>query len=146
MAEPTPIPMNLIFLTEDDFDVQVKDEILGLLGNNGTIERAERMALDQVKAHISGRYDVATIFGQTGDNRDHYIIMIVIDMLLYHLWAKKAPRQIPEYRDKRYTDALSWLTDIGTGKTPTALPQLASETYTNEIRISSTHAVNDHKY
>lgn len=146
MADVTPTPMNLTFLTEDDFEVQVKEEILNLLGANSTIEKAERMAIDQVKAHISGRYDVATIFAKEDEERDHYLVMIIIDMMLYHLWAKKAPRSIPEYRDKRYTDALSWLTDIGTGKMPTALPQLAVAEYSNEIRIYSIHAPSDNKY
>lgn len=146
MPETTPTPLNLAFLTETDFDVQVKEEILTLLGTNGTIEKAERMAIDQVKAHISGRYDTAVIFDKKDDDRDFYLVMIIIDMILYHLWAKKAPRQIPEYRDKRYTDALSWLTDIGTGKIRTDLPQLPSDTYENEIRIYSTHTVNNNKY
>lgn len=138
--------MNLQYLTEADFEVQVKEEILGLLGSEGTIERAERMAIDQVKAHLSGRYDTTAIFNATSNGRDFYIVMIVIDIALYHLWAKKAPRQIPEYRDKRYTDALAWLTDVGTGKTPTALPQLANDDYSNEIRITSARALNDHKF
>jgi len=138
--------MEMIFITEDDFGIQVKDEILNLLGESGTIEKAERMAIDQVKAHISGRYDVEIIFAKTGTQRDHYIVMLIIDIILYHLWAKKAPRQIPQYRETRYKDALDWLTDVGNGSTPTALPQLSVDDFSNEVRIYSTHSANDHKF
>ena len=136
----------MLFITDLDFDVQVKEEIKSLLGDGGTYDRAERMAIDQVKNRIGGRYDAATIFAATGDLRDHYLVMIVIDMMMYHLWSKKAPRMIPEYRSTRYADALEWLADIGNGKTPSALPQLPSADYSNEIRISSVQKLNNHKF
>lgn len=137
---------NYTFLTEDDFDVQVQEEILGLLGEGITIERAERMAIDQIKAHISGRYDTDFIFGTTRELRDHYVIMIVIDILLFHLWSKKAPRMVPEYRNQRYSDVLDWLKDVGTGKTPTSLPPRKVDDFQNELKIFSRYAPNDNKY
>ena len=139
----------MIFLTENDFDVQVRQEILSLLDGSdeqSAIALAERMATDQITQYIGGKYDCATIFAATDDQRDHFIVMITIDILLYHLWAKRAPRKIPEYRATRYQDALDWLKDVGSGKMQSALPQLPPDEYQGRIVIKSKYAPNNYKY
>lgn len=136
----------MIFLTDTDFDVQVQTEILNLISSTASQDIAERMAIDQIKAYISGKYDTATIFAQTADARNHFIIMIIIDIMLYHLWAKKAPRAIPEYRETRYNDALEWLNAVGKGTMQTDLPQLPSEEYLSEVRIYSQYTPNNNKF
>lgn len=72
--------------------------------------------------------------------------MITIDIAIYHLWSKKAPKNTPEHRKIRYDDALAWLTSVGSGETPTDLPQLQTENYKGEIRIYSLHKPNNNKY
>lgn len=139
----------MAFITDEDYEVQVRNEILKLLDGtpeNFSVRQAERMAIDQIKNFLSGRYDVATIFDATGDARDQYLVMITIDIALYHLWSKRAPRMIPEYRKTRYDDALAWLTDVGQGDITTGLPAIATDTYQGEIRISSRYAQSDYKY
>jgi len=139
----------MAFITDEDYEVQVRNEILKLLDgtdDNSIVRQAERMAIDQIKNFLSGRYDVATIFDATGDTRDQYLVMITIDIALYHLWSKRAPRMIPEYRKTRYDDALAWLTDVGQGDITTFLPAIATDTYQGEIRISSRYTQSDYKY
>lgn len=137
------------FLTENDFDVQVRQEILSLLDGSDektAVGLATRMATDQITQYIGGKYDCTTIFSQTGDDRDHFIVMITIDILLYHLWAKRAPRKIPEYRSTRYQDALDWLKAVGSGEMQSALPQLPPDEYIGLISIKSKYEPNNHKY
>ena len=97
--------------------------------------KAERFAVSQIRKYIGGRYDCDTIFAATGDLRDDYIIMITIDIALYHLWSKKAPKQVPEHRKERYA-----------GEMPTDLPQLPTDSYRGDLRIYSLHKPNDNKY
>ena len=138
----------MTFITEQDFDVQVRDEILSILqnGSDVALPTAELMAIDQIRQHIGGRYDTGTIFSQQGDNRDHYIVMITIDLMLYHLWSKKAPRRLPEYRSQRYQDALNWLEKVGTGKITAQLPQLNTQAESAAGVIGSIHKPSWNKY
>ena len=137
------------FIQETDYEVQARKEILSLLDDTDqrtAILKAERFAVSQIRKYIGGRYDCDTIFSATGDDRDDYIIMITIDITLYHLWSKKAPKSVPEHRKIRYNDALDWLTNVGSGEMPTDLPQLSTDTYKSDLRIYSLHRPNDNKY
>lgn len=44
----------------------------------------------------------------TGDNRNQQLVNYFIDITLYHLHSRVAPRNIPELRVKRYDDAIAW--------------------------------------
>ena len=136
------------FIQETDYEVQARDEMMRLLGDGkrDAILQAERFAISQIRKYIGGRYDCDTLFSATGDDRDDYIIMITIDIAIYHLWAKKAPKSVPEHRKERYSDALDWLTNVGSGEMPTDLPQLSTAEYNGDIRITSRYAPNTNKY
>ena len=138
-----------MFINDEDYEVQVRQEIKALLeGSDDTpvISMAERMAIDQIKSYIGGRYDVQTIFAQEGEQRDHFIVMITIDIALYHLWSKRAPRKIPEFRAQRYQDAIDWLKAVGEGTMATDLPQLPADEYTGDVVIQSNYKPNQNKY
>ena len=140
--------MSYTFIQEEDYEVQVRQEIIQLLDGSqerSAIIKSERMAIDQIKGFIGGRYDVNAIFSASGNDRDYYIVMITIDIALYHLWSKKAPRKIPEYRSERYQDALDWLKKVQEGQ-PTNLPQLDAEQYQGDVIIKSKYSANDNKY
>lgn len=137
------------FIQETDYEVQARQEMLRLL--DGSDERtalmqAERFAISQIRKYIGGRYDCNTLFSATGEDRDDYIVMITIDIAIYHLWAKKAPKVIPEHRKEQYSDALDWLTNVGSGEMPTDLPQLSTDDYKGDVRIASRYKPNDNKY
>ena len=139
----------MAFIVDTDFEVQVRNEILTLLDGSddkAAVELATRMATDQITQYIGDKYDCKTIFAATGDDRDHFIVMITIDILLYHLWAKRAPRKIPEYRATRYQDALDWLKSVGSGELQSALPQLPPDEYSGTISIKSKYQPQNHKY
>ena len=138
-----------MFINESDYDVQVRQEILSLLDTsegNANLGTAERMAIDQIKQYIGGRYDCDTIFSATGENRDMFIVMITIDIALYHLWSKRAPRKIPELRAQRYQDALDWLKGVGDGTLKSDLPQLDDDSFKSEVSIVSRYPQNFNKY
>lgn len=50
-----------------------------------------------------------------GDNRNQQIILYFIDIALYHLHSRIAPRNIPELRFDRYECAIKWLKSAGNG-------------------------------
>ena len=137
------------FIQESDYEVQARAELLRLLDgtdDRAAILQAERFAISQIRKHLAGRYDCNTLFAATGDDRDHYLIMITNDHDIYNLWSTTSPKTTPEHRNIRYDDALAWLTSVGSGETPTDLPQLPTKEYCGDVRISSRYKPNDNKY
>jgi len=57
-----------------------------------------------------------------GDNRNPQLVNYCIDIALYHLHSRIAPRNIPELRVVRHDQAIQWLKDSGQGKITADLP------------------------
>lgn len=146
------------FLNDTDYNTLVKDEIRKLLDGrapDGTgtpvkLYAAENMAQQQITNRLSGRYDCAAIFGAAktpADLRDQFIVMIMIDITLYHLYSQTGHIDIPKHRNDRYTDAIDWLKDVGTGVQPTTLPTYPddAENPLPDMRLSSDEQEN-HKW
>lgn len=55
-----------------------------------------------------------------GDNRNAQMVSFFIDVVLYHLHSRIAPRNIPDLRVKRYDDAIRWLKEVSKGNHVTA--------------------------
>jgi phage gp36-like protein len=58
---------------------------------------------------ISGELPTNTNCYIKEDNRDAQMVLYTCDIVLYHLHARIAPRNIPELRVKRYDEAIAWL-------------------------------------
>lgn len=112
--------------------MQIKQEIIRLLTatdyyNSAKLVRAENTAIRQIRNRIGKRYDCNTIFNQTGEDRDEWIVTITIDIALYHLYSQTGAKDVPEHRSNRYQDAIDWLKDVGNGTTAAVLPTLLDE-------------------
>jgi phage gp36-like protein len=68
-----------------------------------------------------------------GDNRDAQMVMFIIDVALFHLHSRIAPRNIPELRVKRYDAAIEWFRFCAEGKITPAL-ELIQPKQGNRIR------------
>lgn len=70
-----------------------------------------------------------------GDNRNPYLITLLVDMILYHLHKRINPRQIPDSRIIAYDGnnamqqggAIGWLKRIAGGKLTADLPEIMPE-------------------
>lgn len=62
------------------------------------------------------------------DNRDQQLVMYLIDMALYHVHSRIAPRNVPELRTRRYEAAIEWLRMCADGSVTPALPVLQPKT------------------
>jgi len=57
-----------------------------------------------------------------GDNRTQSVLMIVIDITLFHLHSRISPRNIPDLRKDRYTNAIQMLQAFARGEMTAKLP------------------------
>jgi hypothetical protein len=56
------------------------------------------------------------------DNRSQQMVMMMVDITLYHLHSRISPRNVPDVRVKRYDEAVNWLKAAGQGKITANLP------------------------
>lgn len=73
---------------------------------------------DTAPAALPSGLTVAQIILQyftKGDNRNQQILMFYIDIVLYHLYSRVAPKNTPEIRVNRYASAIDWLKKAGRG-------------------------------
>lgn len=107
----------MIWITHQDLEKQIKLDILDKIiqSDDSLLHESERAAIAETQLYLRARYDVAATFATTGPERNPIILMLVIDILLYHLHSRLNPRQIPEIRQKRYDEAKRMLEDIVKG-------------------------------
>lgn len=55
-----------------------------------------------------------------GDNRSQQTVSSIVDIVLYNLHTRIAPRNIPDLRVKRYDDTIKWLKNVSRGDDVTA--------------------------
>ncbi len=139
----------MAFLTDDDYDVQLRSEIGRIIDTTDDkvkLRKAEDMAIAQIKNYIGGRYDLDKIFNCPKDERNDFIVMITIDIALYHLWSKEGANKIPQTRTDRYADALEWLKAVQKGA-DTQLPLLETNSdQSGNLRIWSKHKASNNRF
>lgn len=112
------------FLTEADYSVQIRSEILNTVKNTDALPKAELAAQAEMESYLSVRYDVANIFNKTNEERNPIVLMYLIDIVLYHIHSNNSPRNIPELRGIRYEAAINWLKMVANGDLNPDLPTL----------------------
>jgi phage gp36-like protein len=126
------------FLKDEDYTSLIRNEIKDILTENheddADLLRSEDMAIAQIRNYLFGRYDVDKIFASVhegeADTRNAHIVMIAIDITIYHLYTAEAPGKISQLRETRYQDTLNWLKEVtqANGDRRADLPLVKSET------------------
>ena len=132
------------FLTEADYDPHIKAEIKKAV--TGTTDPAspsakqllaEETAIAHIREYIGGRCDCDDIFSKTGNNRNKFIVKVVVVITLYDLYHQTGAADIPDHRKDDYDDVIQWLKDVGRGDISTTLPPVSSDTSSGDFRFFS---------
>lgn len=107
-----------------DFNTLIADELmLAITDEDEAVQLdAIQIAEEEAAGYLRRRFDVAAIFEQTGNDRNKALLMTVIDMVIYHIYARVNPRAISEIRAERYENAKKTLTMLDSGKLDYNLP------------------------
>lgn len=62
-----------------------------------------------------------------GDNRNNYLLQLYIGIVIYNMFMKAAPKNIPQPRVDSYKQTIQWLIDAGAGLVTAELPLLVPE-------------------
>lgn len=72
----------------------------------------------------AGTLPTIPIYWTKGDNRSQQLVMTMIDVTLYHIHSRIAPRNIPQLRQDRYDRAIDWLQKANTGTVTAKITKL----------------------
>lgn len=123
------------FITLDDYDASIHREILDALlrhdsdvADSAIIEICEDRAIDEMRCYLDKFYDCNTIFSATGSDRNQLILMMALDIAIYHIFCQHNPYKISQMRKDRYDRAVEWLKAVAAGKISIAnAPRLPEE-------------------
>lgn len=118
-----------MFIELNDYKKRIRDVALMQMieSNTDILDTLEKDAQSYIETHLRSKYDVEQIFAQTGNDRHRDIVMIMIDIVIYHLVMRVSPKQAQETRVKLYEDACKWLSDVRKGNIIPDLPILEPE-------------------
>ena len=105
------------FITKADYSASIHAEILDAVtrSDDAVVEICEDRAIAEMKGYLAGRYDVEAAFDARGKERNELLLMMVIDIAVYHLFCIHNPRNMNEIRKERYKRAVEWLKGVQRG-------------------------------
>lgn len=118
------------FITPQDYDASIHREILDALtrNDNAIIEICEDRAISEMRGYLSARYDADAIFKTEGAARNELVLMMAVDIAVYHLFSIHNPQKMSQIRKDRYDRAMEWLKQVATFKiTIDGAPKLPEE-------------------
>ena len=137
----------MAFLTLDDYLAQIDQADLLSISQAGTSgqdepdpaptpdpdaaatirARAEANALAEVASYLRGRFDMEAAFALEGNARNSQLVMICVDVAIWHMVPRITFRNVSEVREVRYNAAIKWLTMAQSGKSNPDLPLYAPD-------------------
>ena len=117
------------FIELSDYDASIHRDILDALTRNdeAIVEICEDRAIAEMSGYLSGRYDCRTLFSATGGNRNQLLLMMLIDITVYHLFCIHNPQKLSQMRKDRYDRAVQWMKAVKNGMPIDGAPQLPDE-------------------
>lgn len=99
------------FVQLSDYDASIHREILDALtrADESLIEICEDRAIAEMRCYLSKRYDCDRIFEATGADRLQLVLMMVIDIAVYHIFCIHNPQKLSQLRKDRYDRAVEWM-------------------------------------
>ena len=122
------------FITPEDYDASIHREILDSMlrtdsqKDSAIVEICEDRAVAEMRSYLSKYYDCDAIFSQTGPDRHPLILMMAIDIAVYHIFCLHNPYKMSQIRKDRYDRAVEWLKAVAKGDiTIDGAPRLPEE-------------------
>lgn len=118
-----------MFLTDTDYRVVVGEAAFRAISQASAeiIGRAEEEAIEEVSGYLRPKYDVARIFGGDGAERNSQVVMVTVDVALYHMVSAMPQRLGYEIREVRYKRAIEWLEGVSKGRIVPDLPEAGGD-------------------
>lgn len=105
------------FIELTDYDASIHREILDALTreDESIVEICEDRTLAEMRGYLSRRYDCDRLFAATGQERNQLVLMMAVDITVYHIFCIHNPRNMSSVRKDRYDRAKEWLEAVADG-------------------------------
>lgn len=106
------------FATKIDFPASLHADILDALTRNDDSVISDNVdrAVDEVKAYLNGRYNVEVDFAKTGNERNKFLLRIVVTMALYYIYQVHNPRKLTQVVIDEFNRYIEMLEGIQAGR------------------------------
>lgn len=117
------------FIELSDYDASIHRDILDALTRNdeAIVEICEDRAIAEMRGYLSGRFDCDTLFAATGNSRNQLVLMMLIDIAVYHLFSIHNPQKLSQLRKDRYDRAVEWMRAVKDGLPVDGIPLLPEQ-------------------
>ena len=117
------------FININDYDASIHREILDALTREDEtlVEICEDRAVAEMRCYLSGRYDCDAIFSASGTERHQLVLMMALDIAIYHIFSIHNPVKLSQLRKDRYERAVEWLKAVAAGNISIDGAPLATE-------------------
>ena len=119
------------FIELTDYDASIHREILDAVTreDDAVVEICEDRAIAEMRCYLSKRYDCDRIFTASVEDRNQLVLMMAIDITIYHVISIHNPQSIKGIRKERYERAVEWLKAVAAEEISVdGLPLLPEET------------------
>lgn len=102
------------FIQPEDYDASIHSEILDALirKDYAIVEICEERAIAEMRSYLSARYDCDALFNAEGTERHPLVLMMAIDIAVYHIFCIHNPQKMSQVRIDRYERAVEWLKQV----------------------------------
>lgn len=105
------------FINIEDYDASIHRDILDALTREDAslVEICEDRAIAEMRCYLSGRYDCDAIFSASGEKRHQLVLMMALDIAIYHIFSIHNPMKLSQLRKDRYERAVEWMKAVAAG-------------------------------
>ena len=142
--------MAYIFLEDGDLESAIIAQFLterSAEAPTTILENIEKKKIATIKAKLKGRFDIDAIFEAAGDERNFYILDILIKLVLYDFIRRNAARKVPTDYKEEFDLAMKTLEAIKAGiEVPDGLPSIKDDegNVVDKIIIANTSKRNNY--
>lgn len=105
------------FIEIKDYDASIHRDILDALTreDESIVEICEDRAIEEMRGYLAVRYDATAVFNARQEQRNQLVLMMAIDIAVYHLFCIHNPQKLSQVRKDRYDRAVEWLKAVRKG-------------------------------
>lgn len=106
------------FINLTDYDGSIHREILDALTreDNSIVEICEDRAIAEMRCYLNKRYDCDALFAAEGNQRNQLVLMMLLDISIYHIFCIHNPQKLSQLRKDRYERAVEWMKAVSAEK------------------------------
>ena len=128
-----------MYITLEDIQNHIDADIVAAICPNGVDSNttvAINQAVSQIRSYLLATYQIDEELAKADDARDALIVMLCLDLVVYHLFTYVDASHIPAARAERYKAAVDFLKDAQNGVSILNIPA-TTDTAKYEIKAGS---------